>query len=143
MVDISGKPETPEEPESTGQPEENVNTEQSQPQEASQEISKDARMWAMLCHILGLLTCFVGPLIIWLIKKEEDPFIDNQGKEALNFQITIAIAGIIAGLLIFACIGFVLTPAVGIADLVFCIIAAVKSNDGIAYRYPVSIRFIK
>ena len=60
----------------------------------STEVSKDARMWAMLCHLLGLFTCFIGPLIIWLIKKDEDPFIDDQGKEALNFQITVAIAGL-------------------------------------------------
>ena len=56
------------------------------------ETSKDARMWGMLCHLLGLFTSFVGPLIIWLLKKAEDPFIDDQGKEALNFQITLAIA---------------------------------------------------
>ncbi len=68
-------------------------TEQSKQQaQPSTEISKDARMWAMLCHLLGFFTCFIGPLIIWLIKKDEDPFIDNQGKEALNFQITVAIA---------------------------------------------------
>jgi uncharacterized Tic20 family protein len=109
----------------------------------STEISKDARMWAMLCHLLGLFTCFIGPLIIWLIKKDEDPFVDNQGKEALNFQITVAIAGIVSGLLAVVCIGVFLGIAVSIADLVFAIVASVKANSGEAYRYPVSIRFIK
>ena len=107
------------------------------------EITKDSRMWAMLCHLLGLFTCFIGPLIIWLIKKDEDPFVDNQGKEALNFQITVAIASIVSALLAAVCVGFFLGVAVGIADLIFCIVASVKANSGVAYRYPVSIRFIK
>jgi hypothetical protein len=114
--------------------------EQTQP---STEISKDARTWAMLCHLLGFFTCFIGPLIIWLVKKDEDPFIDNQGKEALNFQLTVLIASIVSGLLCVICIGVFLAIAVGLADLIFCIMASVKANDGQAYRYPVSIRFIK
>ena len=130
---------TPDEPSA----EEAKPAEEAQPAEPTKEVSKDARMWAMLCHLLGLFTCFIGPLIIWLIKKEEDPFIDNQGKEALNFQITVAIASIVSGLLAVICIGIVLGIAVGIADLIFCIIASVKANGGQAYRYPVSIRFIK
>jgi uncharacterized Tic20 family protein len=108
-----------------------------------QDVPKEARMWAMLCHLLGLFTSFIGPLIIWLVKKEDNPFVDNQGKEALNFQITVALASIVSGLLTVVCIGFILGLAVAIADLVFCILACVKSNSGEAYRYPVSIRFIK
>ncbi len=111
--------------------------------EKPEEVSKDARMWAMLCHLLGLFTCFIGPLIVWLIKKEEDPFINNQGKEALNFQITVAIASVVSALLAVICIGIILGMVVAVADLVFCIVAAVKANSGEAYRYPVSIRFIK
>jgi len=115
--------------------------------ETPSQIPKEVCTWAMLCHLLGLFTCFIGPLILWLLKKDEDPFIDNQGKEALNFQITVAIAFIIAAILtpflVFVCIGFALIPAVGIADLVFCIIASVKAGNGEAYRYPVSIRFVK
>jgi len=113
-----------------------------QPQ-PSTEVSKDARMWGMLCHLLGLFTCFIGPLIIWLIKKDEDPFIDNQGKEALNFQITVAIAALVSAVLTVVCVGFFLGIAVSIADLVFCILASIKANGGEKYRYPVSIRFIK
>ena len=126
--------------------EQNVNAEQpetAQQGEVSKEVSKDARMWAMLCHLLAIFTGFIAPLIIWLVKKEDDPFIDNQGKEALNFQITVAIAMLVAWLLCFACIGFVLVPAVWIVDIVFCIIASVKANNGVAYRYPLTIRFIK
>lgn len=106
-------------------------------------VPNDQRTMAMLCHLLGLFTSFVGPLILWLIKKDEMKFVDDQGKEALNFQITVAIASIIASLLTFICIGFILLPAIGIADIIFCILAAVAANKGQAYRYPATIRLIK
>ncbi len=96
----------------------------------------------MLCHLLGILCGFLGPLIIWLVKKDESPFVNDQGKEALNFQLTVIIAAIVAGLSIFFCIGAVLLPAVGVANLVFSILGAVEANKGNAYRYPVSLRMI-
>ena len=117
-----------------------------------EELSKDARMWAMFCHLAGLaglipLTpafgSIIAPLVIWLIKKEEFEFVDEQGKEALNFQISILIYAIVAGLLCFVCIGFFLLPAVYIFNLIFLLIAAVKANNGEHYRYPISIRFVK
>ena len=129
-----------ESPEGGDQPQEPKEGQQEQP---GGSISKDARTWAMLCHLLAIFTGFIAPLIIWLIKKDEDPFIDSQGKEALNFQITVTIAMIVSWLLCFACIGFVLAPAVAIVDIVFCILATIKVNAGQAYRYPISIRFIK
>ncbi|MDH4238437.1 MAG: DUF4870 domain-containing protein [Phycisphaerae bacterium] len=107
-------------------------------------------MWAMFCHLGGLaglvlpvVGCIVGPLIIWQIKKNDFPFVDEQGKEAVNFQISMLIYGIVAGLLCFACIGFILAPAVAIFDIVFLLIATVKANNGFHYRYPLCIRFIK
>ena len=116
----------------------------------SKEVNKDARMWAMICHLAGLaglvvpvIGCIIGPLIVWQIKKEEFPFVDEQGKEAVNFQISMLIYGVVAALLIFACIGTVLLPAVAIFDLIFLLIAAVKTNDGQHYRYPLTIRFVK
>jgi uncharacterized Tic20 family protein len=107
------------------------------------EASKDARTFAMLAHLLAIFTSFLGPLIIWLVKKDEHPFVDEQGKEALNFQITVAIAYIVAGLLSFLCIGFLLFPAVWVVNLIFCIMACVAVNKGEHYRYPLTIRFIK
>ena len=98
---------------------------------------------AMLCHILAIFTGFLGPLIIWLIKKDDSPFVDRHGKEALNFQLTILIAWVASGLLAFVCIGFILMPVIGIVDLVLCILAAVKSSRGEDYRYPINIRFVK
>jgi uncharacterized Tic20 family protein len=118
----------------------------------SKEINKDARMWGMICHLAGLgglipvvpvFGSIIEPLIVWQIKKDEFGFVNDQGKEALNFQITILIYLIVSGLLCFACVGFVLLPAVGIFNLVFLLIAAVKANDGEHYRYPLTIRFIK
>ncbi len=116
----------------------------------SKVVNKDARMWAMICHLAALaglvvpvVGCIIGPLIVWQIKKEDFPFVDEQGKEAVNFQISMLIYGIVAGLLCFVCVGFVLAPAVAIFDLVFLLIAAVKANNGEHYRYPLTIRFIK
>jgi len=105
--------------------------------------SKDDRTMAMLCHLLAIVLGFIGPLIIWLIKKDGSQFVDDQGKEALNFQLTMLIAFAVSGLSICIFIGFVLLPAVAIFDLVFCIIAAVKANGGEAYRYPINIRMVK
>ena len=109
----------------------------------TQEVSQNAKNMAVLCHLLGFFTCFIGPLVLWLIKKDDDPFIDQQGKEALNFQITVTIASIVAGFLTIICIGAILLPVIGIADLIFVIMACVKAGKGEAYRYPVSLRLIK
>ncbi|MBN3039505.1 MAG: DUF4870 domain-containing protein [Candidatus Omnitrophica bacterium] len=98
---------------------------------------------AMLCHLLGIFTGFIGALVIWLIKKDSSPEIDSAGKEALNFQITVAIAWVAAAILSFAVIGVFLYPVIAVGNLVFCIIASVKTNAGEDYKYPVCIRLIK
>ncbi|BDB16663.1 orotate phosphoribosyltransferase [Pseudomonas sp. CYM-20-01] len=111
--------------------------------------SYEVRQGAMLCHLaafLGFVFPFgsvVGPLILWQMKKEVDPFIDDQGKEALNFQITVAIAWIACIVLAFAVIGFFLMIALAIATVVLTIIGSIKANKGIAYRYPLTWRVIK
>ena len=110
---------------------------------------KDARTFGMLTHLLSLaglvipLGNIIGPLVIWLMKKDTHPFVDDQGKESLNFQITVTIALFVAALTICIGIGFFLLPIIGIVALVFAIIAALKANEGVAYRYPFNIRFIK
>ena len=118
--------------------------------EGAGKPSKDACTWAMFCHLAGLggfiipaIGSVIGPLIIWQIKKDLDPFVDQNGKEAMNFQISMLIYAIVAALLIMACVGTVLLPAVGIFDLVFLIIAAIKASNGEAYRYPLTLRLIK
>lgn len=123
--------------------------------------SAEERQWAMFAHLSalagGILTsgwagsigCFIGPLIIWLLKKDTMPFVDDQGKEALNYNITIAIvffALFILGIVTLG-IGFVLAfplwILIGIAWLIFTIIAAIKANEGKAYRYPFTLRLVK
>ncbi len=111
---------------------------------------KDARLFAMLSHLLGIFTCFVGPLIIWAVKKEENAFVADQSKEALNFQITVLIGyGIIfvlSGLLAPIGIGCVISLAgiaVGIAALIFSIIGSIAANEGKTYRYPFAVRLVK
>lgn len=111
--------------------------------------SREARQWAMFCHLSALLGIFIpfgsliAPLIIWQVKRESDPFIDAQGKEALNFQITVAIAAAISLLLMIVVIGFFLFGLVAIGALVLTIIAGVKANEGQPYRYPFTWRLVK
>ena len=111
---------------------------------------KEARKWAMLCHMAALAgligngICFLaGPLVVWLVKKDTDPFVDEQGKEAVNFQITMFIAAFVCAPLILILVGIFLLIAVGIMMVVFPIIGAIKASDGEHYRYPFAIRFIK
>ncbi len=108
------------------------------------------KTWAMLCHLTALsfyvgvpFGNILGPLIIWLIKKDEMPTVDKHGKESLNFQISMTIYGLIASLLIFVFIGFLLVPIVVIAQIIFVVIASIKANNGEFYNYPLTIRFIK
>ena len=109
------------------------------------EASQDQRTMALLAHILGIFTGFLGSLIIWLVNKDnpEKSFVTDQAKEALNFQITVFIAIVISWILAFVLIGLLLMPLVGIANLVLCIIAGIKANNGESYRYPFALRLIK
>ena len=103
----------------------------------------EARKWAMLCHFAAffwLLVPMVGNviavLLVWQLKKDSDPFIDEQGKEALNFQITYSVAMMVCGALAWVLIGFPLMILVGAVAFVLTIIAGVKANEGQHYRYP-------
>lgn len=108
--------------------------------------TSDEKTMALLAHILGIVTGFLGPLVIWLIKKNESAYVDHHGKEALNFQLTVLIAAVVFNVILcIPFVGLVAIPALlalGIADLVLCIMAGIKANDGVLYRYPVSIRMI-
>ena len=115
---------------------------------------EEERTWAMAAHLLGIVSScsylgFIGPLIVWVVKKDESAFVDDQAREALNFQLLVLIAG-------FACmVAIVLTCGLGllvalpvilvipVANLVFCVIAGVAANSGQAYRYPLNWRLIK
>lgn len=122
--------------------------------------SAEERQWAMFAHLSALLGglvtgwiggwgCFLGPLVIWLMKKDSMPFVNDQGKEALNFNITVAIAFAVLWVVTIMSlgIGILLTgplmAILGIGALVLIVIAAIKSNEGVAYRYPFALRLVK
>ena len=106
---------------------------------------QDDRTMAMIGHLSGIIAGFIGPLIIWLINKDkpEKGWLIGQSKEALNFQITIAIAWFVAILLSFLLIGFLLYPVILIGNIILCIMAGMKANEGVDYRYPFALRLIK
>ena len=104
--------------------------------------SSDERTWAMLCHLSVFVGGFIGPLVVWLIKKDESALVDDQGKEALNFQLSVLLYTFICIPLAFVIIGIFLAMALGIFNLVVTIMATVKASQGEYYRYPLCIRFI-
>jgi len=118
---------------------------------------KTERTWGMFCHLLALAGFvgipygnIIGPLVMWLVKKNESEFVANQGKESLNFQITMTIAFIASALLMmlvsvptYADFGILLLIAVCIFNVVMIIHASTKANAGIRYRYPICLRLIK
>jgi uncharacterized Tic20 family protein len=157
MTDETQEPDEPEAADESPAPEE-VEAEPAGPASSAEEArtvdadgpSKDERNLAMLAHlgpvVAMLLTggtlAWVVPLVIYLLKKDESDFLRDQAAEALNFQITIFIATVISAVLIFVGIGLCLLPLVLVAEIVFCILAAVRASDGERYRYPANLRFI-
>ena len=117
---------------------------------ANLQIPKQERTWAMFAHLTAFLgyTCIplaniIAPLIIWQIKKDDMPFASEQGKECLNFQISMLIYAIISGILTLILIGFAFLVILYVMNIILTIIAAIRANEGIAYRYPATMRFIK
>jgi len=103
----------------------------------------DARLWAMLGQLGGIIIGFIAPLIVMLVFGPRNAFVKKESTEALNFQITVLIGYIVSFVLMFVVIGIFLFFAVWILSIIFCVIAAVKNNQGIEYRYPINIRFVK
>lgn len=104
----------------------------------------------MLCHLLALAGLvgipfgnILGPLIIWLIKKDEFPLVNQEGKKSLNFQISMTIYAIVAIILCFILIGFLFLFAIVAAELILVIIASVKTHNGEDFKYPLTIQFLK
>ena len=112
--------------------------------------SRDVRTWNVLCHATALAGFFVpwaghilGPLIVWLAKRSDSPEIDEYGKESLNFQISMLIYNVIAGVLCLVLIGFIILAILHILNLVLVIVASIQTSEGKFYRYPMTIRLIK
>lgn len=131
-------------------PEENPDT---LPEE-SLAMTEEARKWAMVAHLSSLVGLLgngigflLGPLIVWAIKKDEHPVIDEQGKEAINFQLTMLLAALVGLALVLTIIGIVIAVPlfilIAVMAVVFPIIAAIRVNDGERYRYPIAWRLIK
>ena len=106
--------------------------------------------WGMLCHLLSLCQLLgipfgnvLGPLVLWLLKRNEDPFVEICGKESVNFQLSMTLYVLLSFALMFVFIGFFTLIAVMLFNIVYTLIAAIKASDGESYRYPGSIRFIK
>ena len=126
--------------------------------EGKSDSERQAHNWGMFCHLSALLGFIwfpissflfipfghlLGPLVIWLIKRQEHAFIDEQGKEALNFQITMTIGMIAASFLSVILIGLLLYPVIGILILIFCIQGAMAASKGEEYKYPFALRLIQ
>jgi uncharacterized Tic20 family protein len=109
------------------------------------DVTQEQKTMAMLAHLLGIVTGFVGALVIWLINKDKPDagFVNDQAKEALNFQITLAIVYVVGVVLSVILIGIFINLAAWIACLVFSIIGGMKANEGVEYRYPFALRLIK
>jgi hypothetical protein len=106
-------------------------------------------MWGMGCHLAGfagLVFPFgnvIGPLVVWLVKKDEHAFIDDQGKESLNFQMTLASLQFVLFLLADLLKWHVPFYLISVLGTVFVIIAAIQASEGVAYRYPITYRFLR
>lgn len=112
--------------------------------------SQDERTWGMLSHLaafVGLVVPVAGamlaPLIIWLAWRDRSPFVSDQAKEALNFNISVALAGVVCGLLTFVFIGILLGIAVFFGWLTLTILAAIRASEGTLYRYPLTLRLVR
>ncbi len=130
-----------------------------------EDPGRDARMWAALCHVSAFAALIgvpfghiLGPLVVWLLKRADHPFVDDQGKEAVNFQISLTIYGLIAAALVVpAFVGGLVLPvafsglgllvlaviALAVVAIVFVILATIRANEGVWYRYPLTIRFLR
>ena len=119
------------------------------PQPINVTAIANVRTWSAFCHasaLLGVLFHFpghlLGPLIVWLVKRDDAPEIDAHGKEALNFQISMLIYNVIAGIFCLILIGFFFLAILWVLNAIFVIIASMEASDGKFYRYPMTIRFI-
>jgi uncharacterized Tic20 family protein len=106
-------------------------------------VSSDERTLAILVHLLSIFFWIFPGLIVYLLKKDESPYVAEHAKEALNFQISITIFYMISGILVLLLVGLLMMMVVYFVSLVLCIIATIKAADNVLYKYPFNIRLIK
>ena len=115
----------------------------------TERMNTDANMWAMFCHLGGLIGLaipplnIIVPLILWLKYRDQFTCVNDQGMEALNFQISITIYTIVSAVLILVVIGLLMLMCLGLFVLIVCIIATIQSSRGVSFRYPLTIRLIR
>lgn len=107
-----------------------------------EQISSDDRNLAVVTHLGGTIFSIFPALIVWLLKKDSNPFVEEQALEALNFQITVLMAYFISYILIFILVGIALVGLVWLLNIVFCVIAAIAASKGEHYRYPFTLRLL-
>ena len=111
--------------------------------------TQDERTWGMLAHLTafsGFLIPFgniIAPLVVWLVKRDQSQFVGDQGKESLNFNISVLLAGAVCAALVFVLIGILLGVALFFYWLAMTIVAGIKASEGIRYRYPFTLRLVK
>ncbi len=108
-------------------------------------VNSDERIFSLLCHLIALVPYLgvLGPLIIWFLRRDEYAEVNRQGKDSINFQLSIWIYSLVAGLLVFMGIGALIITLIGILNLIVVIVASIKSYNGERFEYPLSIRFIQ
>jgi uncharacterized Tic20 family protein len=123
---------------------------QTAPPLPTNSVSANVRNWCVLAHALALVGFVVpvaghvvGPLVVWLAKRQDSPEIDAHGKESLNFQISMLIYALISGVLCLVLVGFLLLGILHVLNIIFVIIASIQASEGKLYRYPLAIRLIK
>ena len=112
-------------------------------------MTPEEMQMGMFCHLASLVGYVVpfgnilGPLILWLIKKDTMPFVDSEGKESVNFQISMTVYMLVSGVLMFFCIGLPMLIGFAVFDIIVVVLACIESSKGRPYRYPLCIRFIQ
>jgi uncharacterized Tic20 family protein len=119
------------------------------------DVSSDSRNWAVIAHLSAIVAmlvalAFLGPLVVYLIKRDDDPFVRDQAAEALNYQLSwllyAFVGGIVLAVLIVLLVGLLLIPvaiAAALAWFVLIVVAAIHAGRGERYRYPLTIRFVR
>jgi uncharacterized Tic20 family protein len=112
--------------------------------------TENERTWGMLAHlsalaglVMPLVGIVLGPLAVWLARRDDSAFVAEHAKEALNFNLSVLLGAIACMLLMLVFVGFLLGSALFILWLVMTLIAAIKASEGQPYRYPFSLRFVK
>lgn len=111
--------------------------------------TQDERTWGMLAHLTAFAGFIIpfgnvfGPLVVWLVKRDQSAFVSDQGKEALNFNISVLLAAAVCGVLVFVFIGILLGVALFVFWLTMTIVAGIKAGEGVRYRYPFALRLVK